>query len=176
MFEKKWNFSKNPRRDAFIVSVILAIFSCAFGAALVYHAKAMRQSYAALEWNVCPVVKVEEVRKVENQKPLRHQKNTTRKKVTTTWICHYVYGGQSYQTKTMGLGDLYCGEVPRSLNDWQVYVNPDNPSEAVISPGGCTKAWVFLGALALIALALVVGFVWSSIYYTRRYAGKSRVL
>lgn len=160
----KLKFRRNPRRDAWLGIGVSGVLMLVFGTAAVCDVQDMRQSYDALQWKSCPVQKVEKQVKRSHG---RHGRSSR-----TEWICHYDYKGVAYTTDQKGCGEFDSGRSTRQLKKWQVYVNPANPSEAVMSRGGSVWQWAGLVGLVLVTVALAVVFALMVRFYRSNFAGR----
>ena len=161
---KKRKCRRNPRRDAWWGIGVSGVLMLAFGTAAVCDSHNMWQSYEALQWKACPVQKVE--KKVKSSHGRRGGGTST------SWVCHYTYRGVAYKTNEKGCGEFDSGRSTRQLKKWQVYVNPANPSEAVMSRGVSVWQWIGLAVLVLVTLALAVVFALMVRFYRRNFAGQ----
>ena len=119
---------------------LLSFISLIFLAVFIYLCFSIKQSYEALTWDVCPVEKV--------IKETKTHSSTSGTKTISSWTCYYTYQGQSYKTDKKGWGEFDSHKNTREVKHWQVYVNPKNPSEALLSQGLSASTWVMLSIFA----------------------------
>lgn len=158
-------FLDSPRRNVWMGMALFGALTFVVGEEAVCYVQAMRQSYDALQWEERPVERVE--------RQVHQSSGFGRHSQSILWIGHYVYGENAYTTDRKGCGEFDSDRSTGRLDEWRVYVNPSDPSEAVMSRGGSALEWVKMAALVLGALASGFIFVLLVWFYRYKFAGKS---